>query len=57
MERLTGEWIVFAKHEGRNYYLTLATHDKTTHEHERQQIENICYREFPFLEKILRNGG
>lgn len=57
MERLTGEWIVFAKHEGRNYYLTLATHDKTTHEHERQQIENICYREFPFLEEILRNGG
>ena len=57
MERLTGEWIVFARHEGRNYYLTLATHDKTTHEHERQQIENICYREFPFLEEILRNGG
>ncbi len=41
-ERLTGEWIVFAKHQGLNYYLTLATNDKTTHEHERQQIENIC---------------
>lgn len=56
-ERLTGEWIVFGKHEGLNYYLTLATHDKTTHDHERQLIENICYREFPFLEEILRNGG
>jgi hypothetical protein len=56
-ERLTGEWIVFGKHEGLNYYLTLATHDKATHEHERQLIENICYREFPFLEEILRNGG
>jgi hypothetical protein len=56
-ERLTGEWIVFAKHEGRNYYLTLTTHDKTTHEHERQNIETMCYREFPFLEEILRNGG
>jgi hypothetical protein len=56
-ERLTGEWIVFGKHEGLNYYLTLATHDKTTHDHERQQIENICYREFPFLEEILRNAG
>ncbi len=54
-EMLTGEWIVFAKHEGLNYYLTLATHDKTTHEHERQLIENICYREFPFLEEMLRN--
>lgn len=29
-ERLTGEWIVFAKHQGLNYYLTLAMHDKTT---------------------------
>jgi hypothetical protein len=48
--QLTGEWIVFAKHERLNYYLTLATHDKTTHQHERRQIENICYRELPFLE-------
>ncbi len=56
-ERLTGEWIVFGKHEGLNYYLTLATHDKTTHDHERQLIENICYHEFPFLEELLRNGG
>jgi len=54
-ERLTGEWIVFAKHEGLNYYLTLMTHDKTTHQHERQQIENICCREFSFLEEILRD--
>jgi hypothetical protein len=56
-ERLTGEWIVFAKHQGLNYYLTLATHDKTTHEHERQQIEAICCQEYPFLDEILRNGG
>lgn len=54
-ERLTGEWIVFAKYEGLNYYLTLATHDKATHAHERQLIENICYHEFPFLEEMLRN--
>lgn len=54
-ERLTGEWIVFAKYERQNYYLTLATHDKTTHEHERQMIESICYREFPFLEEMFRN--
>jgi hypothetical protein len=27
--RLTGEWIVFAKANGRNIYLTLAGHDET----------------------------
>ena len=52
-ERLTGEWIVFARHEGLNYYLSLATHDKSTHENLRQQIDNLCCREFPFLEEIL----
>ncbi len=56
-ERLTGEWIVFAKHQGLNYYLTLATHDQTMHEHERQQIDAICCQEFPFLDGLLRNAG
>jgi hypothetical protein len=27
--RLTGEWIVFAKANGRNIYLTLAGHDES----------------------------
>ena len=52
-EKLTGEWIVFAKHEGQNYYLTLATHDRSTHEGLRQQIDALCCREFPFLERLL----
>ena len=26
--RLTGEWIIYAVHEGRNYYLTLGTHEE-----------------------------
>lgn len=25
---ITGEWIVFQKHEGKNYYLTLGAHDE-----------------------------
>jgi hypothetical protein len=25
---LTGDWIIFGKHEGRNYYLALATHEE-----------------------------
>jgi hypothetical protein len=56
-EKLTGEWIVFAKHEGKNYYLCLATHDKSTHADLRQQIDAIAVREFPFLEVLLNNGG
>lgn len=27
-QRMTGDWIVFAKHEGQNYYLDLATHEE-----------------------------
>jgi len=46
---LSGEWIIFAKHEGMNYYLCLGTHDVTTHEQLRQQIDAICCAEFPFL--------
>jgi hypothetical protein len=26
--RITGDWIIFAKHNGENYYLDLATHDE-----------------------------
>jgi hypothetical protein len=52
-EKLTGEWIVFAKHEGHNYYLSIATHDRSTHEDLRQQIDAFCCVEYPFLEKLL----
>ncbi len=43
---LTGEWIVYAKHDGRNYYLTLGTHG------EDDLILNrvrACHSEFPQL--------
>lgn len=46
--RLTGEWIVFAKHSGLNYYLNLATHltgDQTIAD----QIRAACHPQFPFL--------
>jgi hypothetical protein len=52
-QSLSGEWIIFAKHEGQNYYLTTATHDKTTHERVRQQIDDVCCVEFPFLAQLL----
>jgi len=47
---LTGDWIIFAKHSGRNYYLDLATHEEG---HDSQQLyEKIrqgSAAEFPFL--------
>lgn len=52
--RLTGEWIVFAKHEGLNYYLSLSTH-KTDDETLIRNIREICLPQFPFLESVI--GG
>ncbi|HDR8920143.1 TPA: hypothetical protein QDA94_005318 [Burkholderia vietnamiensis] len=51
--RLAGEWLIYAKHEGQNYYLTICTHDKTTHATVRQQIEDVCGMEFPFVRDLL----
>ncbi len=49
---VTGEWIIYAKHQGQNYYLCLAKHsdgdDKI-----RALIDTICIHEFPFLRGIL----
>ena len=44
---LTGEWIVYARHEGKNYYLTLATHS----EPDEKILKRIalCRDDFPFL--------
>lgn len=46
--KLTGEWIVFAKHEGKNYYLCLATH-RTSDQSIHDKIKAVCWHEFPFL--------
>ncbi len=49
--KLTGEWIIFAKHEGLNYYLCIATHtkdvlgDQAIHD----RIKLVCLPQFPFL--------
>lgn len=55
-EALTGEWLVFAKYEGQNYYLALATHDSNTHDQVRQKIDALCCEEFPFLAKLLADA-
>lgn len=49
---MTGEWLIFAKHEGRNYYLSLGEHtagDAVL----RAGIDAMCVHEFPFLRDIL----
>jgi hypothetical protein len=51
-ESLTGEWIVYAQHEGRNYYLCLALHDEGDAAIF-DRIKNGCIGEFPFLQSQL----
>lgn len=48
-EKLTGEWIIFAKENGQNYYLCISPHAS-----EDENIANhvrVCAHEFPFLSK------
>jgi hypothetical protein len=46
--RMTGDWIIFAKHEGRNFYLGLGTHDDDD-EALYQRLRQGSEWEFPFL--------
>ncbi len=50
-KKLTGEWIIFGKHEGKNYYLCIATHSSTRKEDEEiyNAVQHLCSDEFPFL--------
>jgi hypothetical protein len=48
---LTGEWIVYAVHEGRNFFLCLGRHGDD--EAIRAKIDTICRTEFPFLSDLL----
>lgn len=51
-KKLTGEWIIFAKHNNINYYLCLGNH-KSDKSIIREQIEKCCLCEFPFLETSI----
>lgn len=49
---LTGDWIIYGKHEGRNYYLALARHEEGEGPNAMQlykQLQQGCAAEFPFL--------
>ncbi|WP_432340112.1 hypothetical protein [Yersinia enterocolitica] len=47
-EKLTGEWIVFAKENGANYYLGVWSHNAGD-ESIADSIKSACVREFSFL--------
>lgn len=49
-EELTGEWIVYAKHDERNYYLTLGRHGE---DEAIMTRVGACREEFPELEVVL----
>jgi hypothetical protein len=51
--KMTGEWIIYAQREGRNFYLCLAKHDDGD-EKIREKIERICLWEFPFLKTLSK---
>lgn len=51
---LTGEWIIYAQYEGKNYYLCLGWHSSGD-ENLRKQIDAICCQEFDFLSSLLAN--
>ncbi|RZI43712.1 hypothetical protein EGT07_08055 [Herbaspirillum sp. HC18] len=46
--KLTGEWIIFAKHNGGNFYLCLGGHTWGD-EYIATRIQELCVPEFPFL--------
>ncbi|TDR72047.1 hypothetical protein [Paludibacterium purpuratum] len=49
---LTGEWIIYGKHQGENYYLSLATHAEAEPEQVAdlyERLQGSCQAEFPFL--------
>jgi hypothetical protein len=54
-QALTGEWIIYAQHEGVNYYLCLGKHDSGD-DRLREQIDAVCCQEFPFLTNLLANA-
>jgi len=50
---LTGEWIIYSKYNGKNYYLTLAEHNEGD-EKVFNRIKDYCFSEFPFLIEQLQ---
>jgi hypothetical protein len=52
-KEMTGEWIIYAEHEGSKYYLCLGQHNSGDAAL-RKNIDAVCAQEFPFLSYILQ---
>jgi hypothetical protein len=50
-KKVTGEWIVYAKYQGENYYLCMGSHNADDQSIYNRMVDN-CLREFPFLKSI-----
>lgn len=51
-KKLTGEWIIYAKEAGGNYYLGIWKHDAGD-ENIADVIKSVCVPQFPFLSKYF----
>lgn len=48
--RATGDWIIFAKHKGKNIYLDLATHEEGQDNNKLfEKLRSGCKEEFPYV--------
>ncbi len=55
--RLTGEWILYAVHDRKNYYLTLGTHEEGKDPEELlARLQRQCEGEWPFLFEDAREN-
>ncbi|CDN55283.1 Hypothetical protein RG1141_CH29470 [Neorhizobium galegae bv. officinalis bv. officinalis str. HAMBI 1141] len=60
-QKLTGEWLIFAKCNTGNLYLSLGYHDQGCSSEERdhflfERIKSHCAHEFPDLHMFIQNG-
>ncbi|MBW6391324.1 hypothetical protein [Billgrantia antri] len=57
--KLTGEWLIFGIHEGKNIYLTLCQHSSGPEEDEeiQQALRGLCGSEFPELFSAIAQQG
>ena len=55
--RLTGEWIVFIKHEGLNYYMCIDVHLNDGDQNIYDKVLLACEKDFPELRPVVENYG
>lgn len=61
-KRLTGEWLLFQKHGGKNYYLALADHgvgppSETRDRELAESVRLVCRLDFPMLADSFGGGA